>query len=95
MEKTFEMMRKIKAVLPAEKANRVFCDDDGHTNKKIVICNHLDAIARPKSQIGDKAPLNSQLSKKEIAEIEALDFVDRVCESKFSNEEFYVYVKAN
>ena len=33
MEKIFEMMRKIKAVLPAEKAGRVICESDGHPPK--------------------------------------------------------------
>lgn len=84
MEKVFEMMRKIKAVLPAEKAGRVICENDGHP-PKILILNHTDGMN----------PLNSKISEKEIERIKELDFVDEVCENKCCHDEFIVKVKTN
>lgn len=84
MEKVFEMMRKIKAVLPPEKAGRVICENDGHP-PKIIILNHTDGVN----------PLNSKISEEEIERIKAITFVEDVTKNLYSEEELRVRVKAN
>lgn len=82
MDQISVMMRKIKDALPEEKRTRIVRENDGRS-EKIIIKNNLDGIN----------PSNSQISEKEIAEIEALGF--EVCDNKFYFDEFLVKVKAN